>query len=75
MEKGVEVNTKPSRFLRPVYITAALLLILAVNAVVFLKSKNETTIADEDETSVQQSIAAEYSLTDNNTVYDLTLDK
>jgi hypothetical protein len=60
--------------LRPVYIVSALLLVLAINAFVFLNGQNETTTADNNE-SVQQSIAAEYSLNDNNTVYDLNQDK
>ena len=51
-------------------------MVLAVNAVVLLKGQSETGnfTADNDE-SVQQSIAAEYSLNDNNSVYDLNQDK
>ena len=60
--------------LRPVYIVSALLLVLAINVFVFLNGRDETTTADNNE-SVQQSIAAEYSLNDINTVYDLNQDK
>lgn len=65
-----------SRMLRPVYVIAALLLVLTINAIVLLRNQNETNVvtAGNDE-SVQQSIAAEYSLNDNNTVYDLNQDK
>jgi ABC-type Na+ efflux pump permease subunit len=65
-----------SRILRPVFIVSAVLLVLAINAFVFLKGQNETntSTADNNE-SVQQSIAAEYSLNDNNTVYDLNQEK
>ena len=73
--EGGESKTKSREWmLRPVYIVSALLLVLAINAFVFLKGDNETTTADNNE-SVQQSIAAEYSLNDINTVYDLNQDK
>jgi hypothetical protein len=61
--------------LRPVFIVSVLLLVIAVNAFVFLKGRNETTTVADNNESVQQSIAAEYSLNDNNTVYDLNPDK
>jgi ABC-type Na+ efflux pump permease subunit len=75
--EGGEIIQGRSRILRPVFIVSAILLVLAINAFVFLKSREETTtttIADNNE-SIQQSIAAEYSLNDNNTVYDLNPDK
>jgi hypothetical protein len=50
--------------------------VLAINAFVFLKGQDETTTATAvNNESVQQSIAAEYSLNDMNTVYDLNPDK
>jgi hypothetical protein len=51
--------------------------VLAVNLFVFLKGgDNETTAATADNNeSVQQSIASEYSMNDINTVYDLNQDK
>ena len=75
-EKGLAPNNARDRILRPVYIVSALLLVIAINVFVFLKGQNGATpvTADNNE-SVQQSIAAEYSLNDMNTVYDLNLDK
>ena len=75
-EKGLSVRVNTGWRLKPVYVIGALLMVLAVNAVVLLKGQNETGnfTADNDE-SVQQSIAAEYSLNDNNSVYDLNQDK
>jgi len=74
--EGGESKTKSREWmLRPVYIVSALLLVLAINIFVFLKGgDNETATADNNE-SVQQSIAAEYSVNDINTVYDLNQDK
>lgn len=75
MEKGLEVKTRRSWMLRPVYAVAGLFLILAVNTFVFLNNKNnETSIVEETEVS-QQSIAAEYNLTDMTYVYDLNQDR
>jgi hypothetical protein len=68
-------NQRPVWSLRPVYITAVLVLILVVNAVVFLRNNNEATVVANDNETIQQSIAADYNLTDNNTVYDLNQDK
>ena len=75
-EKGLSNNTNRDWKLRPVYIISGLVLVLALNVFVFLRGQDDTTttIADNNE-SVQQSIASEYSLNDNNTVYDLNQDK
>jgi hypothetical protein len=65
-----------NRVLRPVYIVAALFLVLAINLFVLLRGQDETTTTTVDNNeSIQQSIAAEYSLNDMNTVYDLNQDK
>jgi anti-sigma-K factor RskA len=75
-EKGLTPNKNRDWIWRPVYIVSALLLVIAINVFVFLRSQNETTTATADNNeSVQQSIAAEYSLNDINTVYDLNQDK
>ena len=77
LEGGLSKTKSREWMLRPVYIVSALLLVLVINAFVFLKGDNddnETITADNNE-SVQQSIAAEYSLNDINTVYDLNQDK
>jgi hypothetical protein len=76
VEKDMTTNKNQSLVLRPVFILSALLLVLAMNAFVFLRGQNETTTATADNNeSVQQSIAAEYSLNDNNSVYDLNQEK
>ena len=74
MEKGIAADNKPNWVLRPAYIFTVLLLIIAVNAFVFLKNQDQETVVDNNET-VQQSIAAEYNLYDINTVYDLNQEK
>jgi hypothetical protein len=75
-ENGLSKPKGREWMLRPVYIVSALLLVLAINAFVFFKGDNETTAATADNNeSVQQSIAAEYSLNDMNTEYDLNQDK
>ncbi len=75
LEKGLTKNNNPKWVLRPVYIFSTLLLVIAINAFVFLRNQNvNSTTADNNE-SVQQSIAAEYNLNDVNSVYDLNQDK
>ena len=76
MEKDLPVKNSTGWRLKPVYVIGALLMVLTVNAVVLLKGRNEMDnfTVDNDE-SVQQSIAAEYSLNENNSVYDLNQDK
>lgn len=74
-EKGVEPSIKKSWVLRPVFALAALVLVLLINAAVILKgnSVNENISGDTD---TLQSIAAEYSLNDNNAIlFDITQDK
>lgn len=73
LEKGL-LDNNPKWVLRPAYIFSALLLVITINAFVFLKNQNQTTVVDNNET-VQQSIAAEYNLYDINTVYDLNQEK
>lgn len=77
MEKGLPVATNSGWRLKPVFVMAALLIVLAVNAVVFLQRQNngDTVAATDTDESFQQSIAAEYNLNDNNTIYDLNQDK
>ena len=76
LEKGLTQNKTRDWILRPVYIVSALFLVIAINVFVFLRGQNETTTATADNNeSVQQSIAVEYSLNDINTVYDLNQDK
>lgn len=79
MEKELEsghASKQPVWYLKPAFITAGLLFILALNAFAFIRNNNEGTIAatDDNETE-QQSIVSEYSLADNNIVYDLSQDR
>ncbi|MBI5857965.1 MAG: hypothetical protein HZB42_10015 [Sphingobacteriales bacterium] len=74
MQKKEHESSPQNWMLRPVYIIAGLILILAVNIVVFLNNSDETTLADENDT-LQQSIASEYSIADNNSIYDLNQDR
>lgn len=74
-EKGLEPSVKKSWVLRPVFALAALVLVLLINAAVILKGNfvKENTTGD---TETIQSIAAEYSLNDNNAIlFDITQDK
>jgi|CXWL01.1.fsa_nt_gi hypothetical protein len=74
MEKRQEPGTKQSWILRPAFALAALAVVLLINAVVILRGnagKSDTT----DDSETLQSIAAEYSLNDNNAVYDLNQNK
>ena len=66
MEKGLE-PVKQSWVLRPAFALSALLVVLLVNAAVILKgdAAKENTVADTENI---QSIAAEYSLNDNNAI-------
>lgn len=77
MEKGFEPAAPKSWVLRPAYALAALVLVLVINTAVIL---NGNTTTDNGATATAdaetfQSIAAEYSLSDNNTLYDLNQDK
>ena len=75
MEKGLDQTRKRGWVLRPAYALATLVVILLINAFVLLRS-DETTETNTTETeSVQQSIAAEYSLNDTNTIYELSQEK
>jgi hypothetical protein len=76
VEKGLNPNKGRGWILRPAYIITGILLVLAINVLVFLRGQDETITADNNNNeSVQQSIAAEYSLNDINTVYDLNQEK
>jgi hypothetical protein len=61
--------------LRPVYALATLIIVLVLNIAVILKWEPTTDSTSNTDSETVQSIAAEYSLNDNNIMYDLTLDK
>jgi len=60
--------------LRPAYALSVLVMVVVINALVILKSEDTRDISTND-TETAQSIAAEYSLNDNNVMYDLTSEK
>jgi hypothetical protein len=51
--------------------------VLIINAFVFFNTKDDESTSEivNDNETLQQSIAAEYSLADNNSIYDLNTDK
>jgi len=76
-EGGKAVNDPAaprSWILRPAFALTVLAAVLLINAFVIFKSDSGKETATND-TETIQSIAAEYSLNDNNYVYDLNQDK
>ena len=69
-----EPHTKKSWILRPVYAFTVLMALLLMNAIVIMKRGTSNDITTTDSETLQ-SIASEYSLNDNNTLYDLNQDK
>ena len=75
-EKGLEPATPRPWILRPAFALTVLVGVLLINAAVIFQNNDpaETTPASDAETL--QSIAAEYSLNDNNTIlFDINQDK
>jgi hypothetical protein len=74
MEKGLEPDTKKTLLLRPVFAITVLAAVLLINGIVIYSNETgkETAINDADKL---QSIAAEYSLNDVSSIYDLNQDK
>ena len=60
--------------LRPAYALTTLVIVLVINIAVILKGEQTTDSNNNSDTETAQSIAAEYSLNDNNIMDDLTLD-
>lgn len=78
MEKGLEPGTRKLWIWRPAYALAALVLLMVLNAAILLQGQGRNENSDNNniaDAEAAQSIAAEYSLNDNNTVYDLNFDK
>ena len=78
MEKESEPVIKKSWILRPAFALTVLAAVLFINAFVILKedgTKNDSISEITNDTDTLQSIAAEYNLNDNNSLYDLTQDK
>lgn len=74
MQKGIEPDIKKSWVLRPAFALTVLAAVLLINAVVIFRGDAGKDTATNDAETLQ-SIAAEYSLNDNNSVYDLNQDK
>lgn len=75
MEKGLEPSVKPSWVLRPAFAFSALMVVLLINAAVILGGNAASSTSPADSDNIQ-SIAAEYSLNDNNPIlFDLNQDK
>ncbi len=76
MQQELVPVTKKSWMLRPAFAFAVLIIVLVVNAVVIFKGDtNKTNEIATNNDDTFQSIAAEYSLNDNNSVYDLNQEK
>ena len=75
MEKGNETVVHKSWILRPAYAMTALVVVLLINTAVVLNGNSTKGNNNVSDTDTLQSIAAEYSLNDNNTLYDLNQDK
>ena len=73
-ELGHENTNNKFWILRPVYALVTLVVVLVVNIAVILKGDQATDNNSNGDTETAQSIAAEYSLNDNNVMYDLTPD-
>lgn len=77
MEKGIEPSTPQSWVLRPVFAVAAVLVVLLINAAVIFNNRNSSSSEEKVsfDTETFQSIAAEYRLNDNTSLYDINQDK
>ena len=74
MEKGFEPATKKSWILRPAFALTVIVAVLLLNAIVIFRGNASSDNATNDAETLQ-SIAAEYSLNDNISAYDLNQDK
>ena len=75
MEKGLESTIKKSWILRPAFTLTVLAAVLLINAAVILRSEDSKENIATYDSETLQSIAAEYSLNDVNSEYDLNQDK
>jgi hypothetical protein len=76
MQSNLESKSKVAKawLLRPAYVLSALTIVLIINIAIIFNDDSPTKSTNGD-TETAQSIAAEYSLNDNNALYDLTLEK
>jgi hypothetical protein len=81
MEKGMEVKSVTQRplVLRPIFALTALAAVIIINAFVIFQKDDKSNIDNNtalSEAESLQSIAAEYSLNDNNTaLFDINQEK
>lgn len=73
-ELGQENINNKFWILRPAYALVTLVVVLVINIAVILNGEQATDNNSNGDTETAQSIAAEYSLNDNNIMYDLTPD-
>jgi hypothetical protein len=73
-ELGQKNTNNKSWILRPAYALVTVVVILVINIAVILNGEQATDNNSNGDTETAQSIAAEYSLNDNNIIYDLTPD-
>ena len=76
MEKGLEPVVNRPWILRPAFALTVLVGVLLVNAAVIFQKNETSDTASTNDAETLQSIAAEYSLNDNNTIlFDINQDK
>ena len=67
-------ETPQSWVLRPVFVIASLVLVIIINAFIYFQNDNSTISSTSYDESIQ-TIAAEFNLSDNNTLEDINEDK
>lgn len=75
MEKEITRPERPSWVFRPAFAVATLVVVLVVNAFVLLQRRNAETSISSSETDNLQSVAAEYRLNENASIYDMASDR
>jgi len=73
MEKGMGAGNSSPYLLRPAYAFITIVVVLLLNAAILFKNNSSNDI-ESTEKETLQSIAAEYNLNDNISIYDLTQD-
>lgn len=75
MEKEITRPERPAWVFRPAFAVATLVVVLLVNAFVLLQRRNTENNITSSDTDNLQSVAAEYRLNDNNSIYDLASER
>ncbi len=74
MEKEAGTTVSRPWILRPVFAVATLVLVLMINAFVLLQRNTKSAAQAAGDTDIMQSIASEYRLNENSSLYDITQD-